>query len=213
MKCIIDGCENDVLIYKNKVLCQKHYIRFYRYGTYDLTRIGKKKYRLVNPSGYQRILVGEHCLPTHNGYIYEHRKVVFDMYGVNLPDCELCGKATIWETCVIDHKDNDVSNNSPENLRPVCDWCNTSRGVRKEAYAYYPDTSITLDGNTMTANEWSRQPGVKVCGGTIIKRKRDGASDYDAIYGEKKTHNGSMTKDAQRKREKAKKQKTSDTIL
>lgn len=204
MECKIDGCDNEVSTYHSHGVCNKHYMRYWRYGTYELTRVGKKKYRLTNPDGYQKIHVGTHYLPTSNGYIYEHRKVVFDMYGVNLPNCELCGKETNWETCVIDHKDDDVSNNSPSNLRPVCDWCNTSRGIRKQVHEYYPATSLTVDGKTMTANEWSRQPGIMVSNTTIIARKRAGYSDYDAVYGPKKTHNYSMTKDAQRKREKAK---------
>ncbi len=204
MKCSVDGCNNEVLAYRTQGVCQKHYFRFRRYGTYDLTKKGKIKYRLTNPDGYQRLYEPTHPLSTKGGYVYEHRMVVYDKYGVDLPDCELCGNKTDWNTCVIDHKDDDVTNNFPDNLRPVCNWCNTSRGIHKEAYVYYPGTSITLDGKTMTASEWARQPGVVVSRVTIIARKRSGASDYDAVYGKKKTHNGSMTKDSKRKREKAK---------
>lgn len=203
MKCSIEGCINDA-VYLAKCVCQKHYFRFMRYGTYELKRTGTRKYRITNSGGYQKLFKPSHPLATKGGYVYEHRMVVYEKYGVNLPDCELCGKKTNWESCVIDHKDDDVTNNSIDNLRPVCDWCNTSRGIRKEAYAYYPETSITIDGKTMTANEWSRHPGVVVSRVTIIARKKAGASDYDAVFGKKKTHNKSMTKDSIRKREKAK---------
>ena len=37
MKCKIDGCTQNAR-YKKDQVCQKHYFRFMRYGTYELKR-------------------------------------------------------------------------------------------------------------------------------------------------------------------------------
>lgn len=180
MKCKIEGCQKPVM-YKSQQVCQNHYFLFRRNGTYEKVR-KPAKYRRVNPAGYQKILVGTHELPTHEGYIYEHRKVVFDMYGFNLPDCEICGKPTNWKTCHIDHIDNDVSNNDPKNLRPVCRGCNTGRTERITIKKF------ELDGVEMSLTEWSKQPGVTVCRHRIVERLNSGMSLRDALFSRNITH-------------------------
>ena len=73
--CSIGGCTHNVM-YSGKQVCQKHYFRFMRYGTYDLTR-GPKR-RTQNKAGYQMIPSNDHPLAMKNGYVYEHRMVYFD---------------------------------------------------------------------------------------------------------------------------------------
>jgi 5-methylcytosine-specific restriction endonuclease McrA len=187
MKCKVEGCSKDAQ-YKEKQLCQMHYFRIMRNGTTD-TLPKSRKYRLQNPAGYQKIFEPNHPTVNSDGYAYEHRFVVYEEYGENLPNCAICGKVTDWETCHIDHIDRDVTNNKLDNLRPLCRGCNTFRD--------YPDQhtlnghhAVTCNGKTMTPTEWARQPGVNVSHSTIVHRLAKGMSAQDAIFSEKKTHNG-----------------------
>lgn len=59
-----------------------------------------------------------------------HRVKIYEKYGENLPDCEVCGKPVFWDSCHIDHIDNNPQNNEIENLRPLHRGCNTSRQGR-----------------------------------------------------------------------------------
>lgn len=131
MLCKVDGCGRDAR-YKAAELCQKHYFRQRRYGTTDTTRWGKRAPRLENPAGYQSVHRPDHPLCCDkNGYVYEHRAVLYDAIGVGPHRCALCGKEVTWGTCHVDHIDDDVRNNSRANLRPTCSVCNTQRGRAK----------------------------------------------------------------------------------
>ncbi|WP_065348194.1 MULTISPECIES: HNH endonuclease signature motif containing protein [unclassified Pseudomonas] len=174
-----------------------HYFRLRRNGDFTL-KLDKKKedlgytrvYRITMPGrGYQRLYEPTHPLRDSQGYIAEHRMVMYAKYGAALPDCELCGVPLNWSTCHIDHKDRDVKNNVEENLRPLCPPCNTWRDYPAQA-SLEKNHRITIDGVTLTPEEWSRVPGVKVSGRTIIGRKSRGYSDFDAVYAQKITHNG-----------------------
>lgn len=186
--CKVDGCER-VSAYKKDDVCQKHYFRFMRNGTYETVR--KRKYRVTNQAGYQSLLEPNHPLSQSSGYVYEHRMVAYSKYGETLPDCELCGKACSWDiyTTHIDHIDEDVTNNNPLNLRPLCNGCNSSRN-NPPKHTWSNATAITFNGKTMTANEWSREDGVLVSRPTIINRLAKGYSVEDALFSRKKTHNG-----------------------
>ena len=126
--CSIEGC-NEPMMYSKVKLCQKHYVRKLRYNTTELTK--QRNYRTHNKAGYQMLYEPGHPLSMANNYVYEHRKIIYDKYGTNLPSCESCGKPTNWETCHIDHIDNDVKNNDISNLRPLCRGCNTKRTKRR----------------------------------------------------------------------------------
>jgi 5-methylcytosine-specific restriction endonuclease McrA len=185
-------------MYLAQQVCQKHYFRMMRNGCYEkkLTRLHRprgRKYRLSNPAGYQKLDIPEHPLADSSGYVYEHRFIVYERYGEILPDCELCGNTTEWDTCHIDHKDNDVTNNTLENLRPVCAPCNTNRGTLK-GVEHWNAMPITLNGVTLTPHEWGKRDDVAVCGATIRRRLQQGWSIVDAVYGKKITHNGNKPK-------------------
>ena len=190
MKCKIDGCDRDSK-FKAQQVCQKHYFRMMRYGTYELTTVGKRRYRSQNAKGYQMLHLPDHPLAMANGSVYEHRKVIYDKYGDTLPDCELCGKEISWKTVHIDHIDEVVTNNSPANLRPLCRNCNTRRNLRPQ-HERKDAIAVTWDGETKTPNEWSRDPRVAVSNGTIVRRKKMGMSDYDCLFAPKLTHNGKL---------------------
>lgn len=196
MRCRVDGCERDA-VYVTASLCQKHYFRLRRNGHLERLLDKKRKdlgysrvYRRTMPGkGYQMLYEPNHPLSWEQGYVSEHRKVVYDRYGKNLPDCEICGSPTCWETCHIDHIDRDVTNNSEENLRPLCRACNTQRDY-PEQWKIRGNHSITYEGKTMTPTEWARDPRVKVSGRTVVLRKSKGFSDEDALFAPKATHNG-----------------------
>lgn len=186
MVCRVDGCDREEM-YKNDKLCQMHYFRKMRTGSFELQK--KRKYRRQNPAGYFLVFEPGHPLSQAGGYVYEHRFVVYSKYGDSLPGCDLCGKPTEWETCHIDHIDEDVTNNKLENLRPVCRPCNTLRGrIKTPEHEYKGATGIECDGQTMTVAEWARQEGVTVSGNCIRNRIAKGWDIKDAIYKPSLTH-------------------------
>ena len=136
MLCSVEGCGREAE-YKTAVLCQKHYFRIRRNGKIETLLEEKKRklgytrqYRVpfASPRGnYQRLYEPDHPLRDKSGYVAEHRMIVFAKYGWDLPVCELCGVSLEWNTCHVDHIDNDPTNNKPENLRPLCRVCNTTR--------------------------------------------------------------------------------------
>lgn len=191
MECKVKDCCRPAH-YKDQRVCQMHYFRFMRNGTYDLIR--SRKYRISNPAGYQALYIPDHPLASSNGYVYEHRKIVFNKYRYDLPDCENCGKESSWEGWVthIDHIDNDVTNNNESNLRVLCNGCNVKRSD-KPKHDHAGRHSITFDGETKTPAEWARDERVDVAGSTIVNRKALGMSDYDALFAPKKTHNGNQS--------------------
>ena len=186
--CKVVGCGSDSMYVKDDV-CQMHYFRFMRNGTYDTVR--KRNYRYVNPKGYQSIYEPEHILSQKNGYVYEHRFVMYSLFGDNLPNCALCGKGCVWElyTTHIDHIDEDVTNNKPDNLRALCNACNTGRG-KKEHYLRSSSTAIEYKGEIKTPTEWARHDLCSVSGSTIRRRMNNGYSALDAIFLPSKTFKG-----------------------
>ena len=198
MSCRVDGCCRKPR-YAAERLCQTHYSRLWRTGSVELSPRHPRQARVVMPGkGYIRVYAPHHPLADSQGYVSEHRQVVFDRIGFGLSRCELCGAPVDWKTVHIDHIDRNVSNNAAENLRPLCRSCNVWRD--------YPDqhtltgrTSISYGGETKTATEWARDPRVMVSAGAIKHRIKKGLSVEEALFGEKVTHNGKLPKPAQRK--------------
>lgn len=180
-KCKVDGCERSAM-YKADQVCQKHYFRMMRNGTYDVVKKDRKE-RIENPAGYQLIYNPAHPLAQANGYVYEHRMVAHEKYGENLPPCELCGKATSWKayTTHIDHIDEDVRNNNPENLRPLCNGCNSRRGANP-AHEKVNAMAIEFQGVIDTPTGWARDERVLVSGKTVRCRVKKGWSVEDALF-------------------------------
>lgn len=168
-------------------------MRHWRNGTTDIVR--KRQYRITRGQrGYVSVYEPKHPLAQYGGYVYEHRFVMYKKYGSVLPPCAMCEAIVDWKTVHVDHIDERRNNNEEANLRILCRGCNTHRN-RKERHKEPGKTSLTANGKTMTASEWSRQPGVVVSNSTIMYRKRNlGFSDYDAIYSPRVTHHNTKTK-------------------
>jgi 5-methylcytosine-specific restriction endonuclease McrA len=179
MLCKVDGCRTDAM-YTAQCVCQKHYFRFMRNGSYALKE-RKPKLRYEN-RGYQSVMCNGHPLAHANGVVAEHRKVVYDHYGENLPDCELCGEIVKWETCHIDHIDCNPRNNSLENLRPVCRGCNTGRTPRKGVDRY------EHAGLFLSLLQWEKPPGVTGTRSALRNRLKNGMSIEQALFARNHTH-------------------------
>lgn len=186
MKCKIDGCERDAM-YKKKMVCQKHYFRFMRYGTYELTK-KPRKYRYTHSSGYQLIYEPTHPLCNSTGYVYEHRKVVYGIYGDCIPNCQICGRNTSWEpyTTHVDHINRDKSDNRPSNLRVLCNACNSFRD--NDFSNRVGVFTIDIDGIKKTAYQWAATDGATHTGSSIKRRISKGIKPKEAVFGENKTH-------------------------
>ncbi|HIC9070491.1 MULTISPECIES: HNH endonuclease signature motif containing protein [Klebsiella] len=189
MKCKVQGCDRECTHYPGKGICQKHYFRMMRYGTYELTKQGKRKDRTQNTKGYQMIRHPDHPLVMANGFVYEHRKVIYDRYGDILPPCEKCGKEVTWKTVHIDHIDEVVDNNTESNLRVLCRACNVMRSrVHIAEHTKKGRLAITFNGETKTATEWTRDPRVSISVTAIRHRLKNGMSVEDALFSPKVTH-------------------------
>ena len=180
MKCKIDGCNREAM-YKKQEVCQKHYFRKMRYGTYELM---KPKYRVSHSEGYIQIKEPNHILANSRGYVYEHRYIYYEQVSKEITECEMCGTSIGWGNAHIDHIDENRKNNSPKNLRPLCNGCNTwrNRDSKKEGQQF------TYNGITQNAGAWAKESFVKVCGNTIIRRRKNGMSDKDCLLAPKITH-------------------------
>lgn len=187
--CKIDNCDR-ISIYKKDDLCQMHYFRFMRNGTYDIVR--KRLYRTSNPKGYQLLYEPTHVLSQKGGYVYEHRYILFNHSGFDLKQCCKCGKDWSWDDIYgshVDHIDDDVTNNNLNNLRTLCNACNTHRG-KKPFHTRVDSTAVDYKGEVKTPTEWARESFVSVCGSTIRRRIRAGWSVKDSLTKPSKTYKG-----------------------
>ena len=126
--CCVDGCDREAM-YKTDKLCQKHYFRRMRYGTFELT--STRKYKIYTPNGYCKVYEPNCELSDKTGYVFEHRFVCYSN-NVNISKCKFCNKELTWNSVHIDHIDNDRLNNILSNLRPLCNGCNTQRPKREK---------------------------------------------------------------------------------
>ena len=199
VKCKIEGCERNAMYIKDCV-CQMHYFRFMRTGSYELPPKPVRKEKTHNAKGYQMLFMPEHPLAMKNGYVYEHRYVMYQHIGEDLGICEFCGCSLDWKNCHVDHTDNDIKNNNLDNLRVICRGCNVMRSHRNiPKHTHKGHLGITFNGITMTATEWARYEGVNVSHVTIKRRLKNGWSVERALFTPSATHPNKKSKVRQTK--------------
>ena len=131
--CRIDGCEKP---HKGHGLCGMHYQRFKKYGDPGPAE------RLLAPTGsswmvgrYLAMTSASHPLANRAGTVYVHRVVLYEAIGPGEHPCWNCARLVSWDLTApfdelgltVDHIDCVTTNNAPENLRPSCQSCNSSR--------------------------------------------------------------------------------------
>lgn len=174
--CKVDGCDRKAQ-YKEQQVCQKHYFRMMRYGTYKKTKHGKAKREIITPNGYKKLYIPSHRFSDKGGYCYEHRVVLLDKIGEGPHKCEKCKKHWDWRPYKdhVDHIDNNKLNNNPDNLRPLCNGCNSKR--TKVDYCQLDHClGIEWIGEIKTAEDWARDERVAVDARVIRNRIRAGWS-------------------------------------
>jgi len=187
MICHFDGC-NKKARSKSSGICEMHYYRMRRNGSYNLPHKEKPNETVISSNGYVRKYMENGHNLTNYKWIYEHRLVAYEKYGDNLPDCELCGVQLGWSNAHIDHIDENKQNNNADNLRPLCSICNTRRNYPLE-HLCSRKHPITFNGKTQTAAGWARENNVYVNSSTIHRRMKSGMSVEESLFSPPKTHN------------------------
>lgn len=103
----------------------------------------------------------------------EHRVVLFEKIGPGIHPCHWCEAPLVWRkgvragTLVVDHLNGVIADNSPENLVPSCNGCNSIR-----AREFRPQMK---PGEIRTNWKGARQRGVErvcvECGATFVTTK------------------------------------------
>lgn len=87
----------------------------------------------------KKILVPGHPLAPPSALVLVSRVNLYAKIGGGIHECHWCKRKLQWghgsagrpatNCIVVDHLDNDVNNDAPENLVPACNGCNISRGT------------------------------------------------------------------------------------
>lgn len=129
--CSVDGCSQKAVTRYGQ-LCSRHTARVYRTGTVDDPVYGRL---YLNSSGYLcETWNHDHPVSSKRGFVYLHRKVLYNAIGPGPHRCHWCHAEVEWKgtgqrKLVVDHVDAIKTNNAIENLVPSCHRCNSTRGL------------------------------------------------------------------------------------
>lgn len=132
--CTIESCEKPARSAKAE-WCKMHYHRWYRHGSVDLVDSVIPSVSLGRR--YKSAYMPAHPLASKHGKVYVHRMVLFDEIGPGPHACHWCGTEVDWlpkgdpRELQPDHLNNDGGDNRPENLKPSCRTCNSTRGSQR----------------------------------------------------------------------------------
>jgi len=175
-QCIADNCSLKPRSAKAKY-CETHYYRVRRNGSLDLKN---KNTKWQVEGRYIRIKADSHPITNKDGWIYEHRYVLYNHIGAEGIECYLCGKSLNWANLHVDHVDCDIHNNNIANLKPSCPQCNMGRGIEKmKSTARKNGRTLELDGRQMCISEWAIELGITRQ--SILNRINSGWSMKDVL--------------------------------
>lgn len=153
--CRLDECDKTPQPGYRDGVCQMHRRRMARHGTYypEPKQTGR-----TTIHGYVALHDSTHPLAWANGYVLEHRRILYARLGPGAHQCHWCGKTVAWETpfpdgLVGDHLDRERSNNDPNNLVASCLHCNVQRQRRELTHCKHgheftaENTQIRPNGN------------------------------------------------------------------
>lgn len=119
----------------HQTYCQKHRKRLEKTGSLQLAA-DHPDYFYVDARGYVVVKrPGHPIVASPQGWVRKHRVVLYDAIGPGWHSCHVCGMQVSWDLAypehrnalVVDHIDEDKSNNDPSNLAPSCAVCNIQR--------------------------------------------------------------------------------------
>lgn len=123
-------------------------------------------YRKVNVPGHPLVAPG-----AAQGVIPEHRVILFARIGPGSHPCHDCGKTVTWTpgkhmhpgALIADHRNRDITDNSPDNLVPVCTRCS----LRNRSNTIQPgELVVQWAGKTVRAVE--RECALPSCTVTFV---------------------------------------------
>lgn len=131
--CSVDGCTKRSRT-RNGAFCEMHYYRGRRRKHYgppiDQNPVYKGRY--LATSGYVLVSgIESHPMKSKSGILYEHRFVAYEKYGVGPHECHWCGLELEWSNLVIDHLNDEKTDNREDNLVVSCSPCNRARGAMR----------------------------------------------------------------------------------
>lgn len=139
-------------------LCEAHYAKLRRYGDPN-HKIVAPDIR-VHSGGYLQQCAPGHKLANGGLRAYQHRLVYHAEHGDGPFNCHWCGKRVTWDTMHVDHLNDQVGDNRPENLVAACPECNMHRNVENQRASYRRRFGLTVDGETKTIAEWAAGIGI-----------------------------------------------------
>ena len=168
--CAVHGCTNTPRS-RTALHCEAHYMRLRRNGT--TAKVLCRKPVLEHSGGYLRDWSPSHPLANSDGYVYQHRAVLYGVMGDGPFVCHVCDVSLDWSTMHVDHLDDDPKNNDAANLAPACPRCNKARGLHKMATKLRArGIQLTVGGVTRCISEWARIVGIKPA--SLAMRLRSG---------------------------------------
>lgn len=187
--CRVEGC-NANATRVGPVLCETHYCRLRRTGSTvkEVIQIAGRRPvpkasvidgPLTHTGGYLLVYKPDHPLCRTSARVYQHRVVYYDEHGPGPFNCHWCGTLVTWEDMHVDHLDDDKKNNAVANLVASCARCNQQRGRWKIMRTHRDRTGVTVNGETLTLNEWAAR--MAISRETIVSRMKKGWSVERAV--------------------------------
>lgn len=177
VQCKVDGCDN-AASRTGKTLCEMHYYRKRRSGSFDL--VDPKRGPITHSNGYVLIYAPAHPLGTTSCRQYEHRIVYYDAHGDGPFSCHWCGAQVTWGDMHVDHVNAVRNDNRLGNLVASCPRCNQDRGIEKMRKTTRSKArSISLRGRTLSVPQWADVIGISVV--SLYWRLDNGWSEERAV--------------------------------